>query len=72
VRFMAWIVFILIREIVRGGKGGKGNMHFATGKERSPRKAEQGQKGEEKQLYLELKSIAEVGLVVRACLYLLE
>ncbi len=49
--------------IARGGKGGRGNMHFATPYDRAPRRAEAGLPGEEKQLRLELKVMADVGLL---------
>jgi GTP-binding protein len=49
--------------VAKGGKGGRGNAHFATPTRRVPRVAEKGEKGEERMLLLELKTIAEVGLV---------
>src|SRR5690554_8157465 len=48
----------------KGGKGGRGNSHFATGSNRSPRFSEEGTLGEEKMVRLELRTIADVGLVV--------
>ncbi len=49
--------------IVTGGKGGKGNRRFATASEQTPRHAEEGGEPEERWLRLELKLIADVGLV---------
>jgi len=49
--------------IAKGGKGGRGNAFFTTSISQSPRIAEDGEEGEEKYLYLELKLIADVGIV---------
>jgi len=46
-----------------GGKGGAGNPHFASGTNRTPRIAKKGQEGEEMWLFIELKLIADIGLV---------
>jgi GTP-binding protein len=49
--------------LCRGGKGGRGNPHFKSSINQIPRKAEDGQPGKHRRISLELKSIADVGLV---------
>lgn len=49
--------------IARGGRGGKGNTHFKSSTHRTPRFAQPGEAGEVKQLKLELKLLADVGII---------
>ncbi|MBF0622705.1 MAG: GTPase ObgE [Magnetococcales bacterium] len=62
------VLFDLIEEgqqvlLARGGDGGRGNIHFKTSTNRAPRRSEPGFPGEERWLRLELKLLADVGLV---------
>lgn len=63
-----FVIKDLVREgdtvvVVRGGKRGRGNLHFKSSKNRAPRESTPGGDGEVRQVILELKSIADVGLL---------
>jgi GTP-binding protein len=49
--------------VARGGKGGRGNVHFASSINQTPTQFEEGQPGQERHLRLELKLVADVGLI---------
>jgi GTPase len=49
--------------IAKGGRGGRGNIHFKTPQDRAPRRSEPGEEGEAKKLRMELKLLADVGLL---------
>ena len=49
--------------ILKGGRGGRGNQHFATARNQVPRTAEKGEPAQEKRIRLELKLIADIGLI---------
>ncbi len=49
--------------VCKGGRGGRGNVHFKSSMNQVPRTAEKGEPGEEKRLRLELKLIADIGII---------
>ncbi|MDR2183759.1 MAG: GTPase ObgE [Clostridiales bacterium] len=51
------------RVLIKGGKGGKGNQHFATSRRQAPRYAERGRESKSYEVILELKTLADVGII---------
>ncbi|MCL2397984.1 MAG: GTPase ObgE, partial [Defluviitaleaceae bacterium] len=51
------------RVLIKGGKGGKGNQHFATSRRQAPRYAEKGRSSKAYEVILELKTLADVGII---------
>ncbi len=49
--------------VARGGRGGRGNVRFAGPRNRAPKTAEPGEEGEERRLHVELRTVADIGLV---------
>jgi len=49
--------------VLKGGRGGRGNQHFATSRNQVPRTGEKGEPAQEKRIKLELKLIADIGLI---------
>lgn len=49
--------------VCKGGRGGRGNVHFVNSRDQAPRTGEKGEPGDEKWLHLELKLIADIGII---------